>query len=229
MIGLLVVGGALAAYFLRGSSTAPAKVTQISHWNKPIVDPTLSPDGHAVAFTSSVEGFNQVFVMLASGGEPLQLTNNSVDKQVEGFSPDGTQIYYSNDFTGNESFSVPTLGGAPSIVAPGFSLAQSSDSEVFYYIKTRINTVFRKPRTGASEESVFRSPEGMTPVKILPFPDGKELLIVVGNDTVQGSTSVGLYRVNLDTHASQKISDISGTPTGLVWSTRARACFAAAL
>jgi serine/threonine protein kinase len=219
VIGLLVVGGPLAAYFLRGSSTAPAKVTQISHWNKPIDDPTLSPDGHTVAFTSPVEGFNQVFVMLASGGEPLQLTNNSVDKQVEGFSPDGTQIYYSNDFTGNESFSVPTLGGAPSIVAPGFSLAQSPDSEVFYYIKTRANTVFRKPRTGASEESVFRSPEGMTPVKILPFPDGKELLIVVGNDTVQGSTSVGLYRVNLDTHSSQKIGNISGSPTGLVWST----------
>ncbi len=219
VIGLLVVG-ALAAYFFRGSSAALAKVTQISHWNKPIDDPVLSPDGHTVAFTTPVQGFNQVFVMLASGGEPLQLTNDSVDKQVDGFSPDGTQIYYSNDFTGEESFSVPTLGGAPSIVAPGFRLAQSPDGQVFYYIKTRRgNAVFRKPRSGASEELLFRSPEGVTPVGILPLPDGKELLIVVGNDTVQGSTSVDLYRVNLDTHASQKIGDISGSPTGLVWST----------
>jgi serine/threonine protein kinase len=220
VIGLLVVGGALTAYFLRGSSAAPAKVTQISHWNKPIDDPVLSPDGHTVAFTSPVEGFNQVFVMLASGGEPLQLTNDSVDKQVDGFSPEGTQIYYSNDFTGEESFSVPTLGGAPSIVAPGFRLAQSPDGEVFYYVKTRrSNAVFRKPRTGASEELLFRSPDGVTPVGILPFPDGKEILVLAGNDDVQGSTSVALYRVHVDSHASQKIGDISGSPTGLVWST----------
>ena len=75
--------------------------------------------------------------MLASGGDPLQLTNDSVDKFVEAFSPDGTQIYYSNDFTGEESFSVPTLGGASSLVASGFGLAISPDGNSFYFIKSR--------------------------------------------------------------------------------------------
>ena len=40
----------------------------------------LSPDGHAVAFVSPVAGVTQVFLMLTSGGEPLQLTNDEADK-----------------------------------------------------------------------------------------------------------------------------------------------------
>ncbi|MFY9732767.1 MAG: protein kinase [Candidatus Acidiferrales bacterium] len=212
---------AFAAYRFWPRTNTPsgaAKVSQISHWNKPMNSAILSPDGHTVAFTSPVAGFDQVFVMLASGGDPLQLTNDSVDKLVESFSPDGTQIYYANDFTGQESFSVPTLGGASTLIASGFGLAISPDGNSFYFVKgRRNNAVSRKPKTGLAEEMVFRSPEGSSPVGILPFPDGKDLLIVTGNDTVQGSTSLTLYRVNLSTHASQKIGELSGSPTGLVW------------
>ena len=172
-----------------------------------------------MAFTSPVAGFDQVFVMLASGGDPLQLTNDSVDKRVEALSPDGTQIYYSNDFTGEESFSVPTLGGASSLVASGIALAIAPDGNSVYFIKSRRgeNAVFRKPKVGLAEEMIFRSPEGSYPAHILPFPDGKDLLVTTGNDQVLGSTTVTFYRVNLATHASQKIGDLSGSPTGLVW------------
>jgi serine/threonine protein kinase len=217
VVALIVLGG-LAAYRFHSATSGPAKVSQISHWNKPMNSPVLSPDGHTVAFTSPVAGFDQVFVMLASGGDPLQLTNDSVDKSVESFSPDGTQIYYANDFTGEESFSVPTLGGASTAVASGFGLAISPDGNSFYFVKSRHNnSVFRKPRTGLDEEMVFRSPQGSSPVEILPFPDGKNLLIITGNDTVQGSTSLALYRVNVAAHDSQKIGELSGSPTGVVW------------
>jgi serine/threonine protein kinase len=214
----LIVVGAVAAYYFRNSSAGPTRVTQISHWNKPMNSAVLSPDGHTLAFTSPVAGFDQVFVMLASGGDPLQLTNDSISKFVEAFSPDGTQIYYSNDFTEDESFAVPTLGGASTLVADGISLAISPDGNDVYFIKNRReNAVFRKPKVGLAEEVIFRSPEGSSPGHILPFPDGKELLISTGNDTVLGSTTVMLYRVNLATHAPQKIGELSGSPTGLVW------------
>jgi serine/threonine protein kinase len=216
IVAVVLLGG-LAAVYLHNSSGGPGKVVQISHWNKPMDDAVLSPDGHTVAFTSPIGGFNQLFVMLASGGEPLQLTSDSVDKQVETFSPDGTQIYYANDFTGTESFSVPTLGGAPSLLAEGYALAISPEGNSLYFIKRHVDTVVRKPKTGLSEEMIFHSPEGSDPVKILPFPDGKDLLIATGNDTVLGSTRLVLYRVNAGTHASEKIGDISGSPTGLVW------------
>jgi eukaryotic-like serine/threonine-protein kinase len=67
----------------------PAKITQISQWNKPMNGARLSPDGHNVAFVSPVGGIAQVFLMLTSGGEPLQLTRDEGDKIVNTFSPDG--------------------------------------------------------------------------------------------------------------------------------------------
>ena len=82
---------------LQGAPTAPsgpAKITQISHWDKPMDGAQLSPDGHTVAFSSPVGGIEQVFIMLSSGGEPLQLTNDDGDKIVSSFSTDGTEIYY---------------------------------------------------------------------------------------------------------------------------------------
>ena len=58
----------------------------------------LSPDGHAMAFVSPVGGIAQVFLMLTSGGEPLQLTNDEGGKEVDNFSPDGKEIYYREVF-----------------------------------------------------------------------------------------------------------------------------------
>ena len=55
----------------------------------------LSPDGRTIAFTSPVDGYDQVFVMLTSGGEPLQLTKDEGNKTVVNFSSDGTEIYFS--------------------------------------------------------------------------------------------------------------------------------------
>jgi len=47
------------------------------------------PYYHSIAFGSRAGGVEQVFVMLASGGEPLQLTHDEGDKQVDSFAPDG--------------------------------------------------------------------------------------------------------------------------------------------
>ncbi|MGB9511307.1 MAG: serine/threonine-protein kinase [Candidatus Acidiferrum sp.] len=93
VVALLAVG--FAAYHFGGggkNSAAPGKITQISHWDKLMDGARLSPDGHTAAFSSPVSGIMQVFVMLASGGEPLQLTSDEDDKFVSNFSTDGTEI-----------------------------------------------------------------------------------------------------------------------------------------
>ena len=74
--------------------SGPAKITRVSQWNKPMRFATLSPDGHAVAFSSPVDSVGQVFLMLTSGGKPLQLTNDEGSKYVDNFSPDGKEIYF---------------------------------------------------------------------------------------------------------------------------------------
>jgi Tol biopolymer transport system component len=91
---LAVAFGAFHFWPRSNTPSGPTKITQISQWNKPMDYATLSPDGHAVAFVSPVGGIAQVFLMLTSGGEPLQLTNDEGDKFVNTFSPDGKEVFY---------------------------------------------------------------------------------------------------------------------------------------
>jgi len=218
-IGVIMAG--LAWVYFRGASKSgagPGKVVQISHWNKPMNTAVLSPDGRTVAFTSPVADVGQVFVMLASGGEPLQLTSDSQDKRVDAFSPDGTQIYYSLESIANEIRTVPTLGGASTVLASGIGLATSPDGNYVYYLRRAASgEVIRRAKGGLAEESVYRPPVGFTPEGILVFPDGKNLLIFAGNDFVMGSTTLTLYRFNVETRASQKIGELAGSATGFVW------------
>src|SRR5215831_5086043 len=92
-----LLAAAVASYHFWPRSkpaSGSAKVTQVSQWNKPMTGARLSPDGHTVAFVSPAGGIAQVFLMLTSGGEPLQLTNDEGDKYVDSFSPDGKELYY---------------------------------------------------------------------------------------------------------------------------------------
>jgi Protein kinase domain len=76
-----LLAGAFAVYehwHRPPSPSGPSKIVQISHWNKPMNRAALSPDGHTVAFTSPAGGVFQVFVMLSSGGDPLELTSTTV-------------------------------------------------------------------------------------------------------------------------------------------------------
>jgi len=125
----------LAYHFWPRSKTPhePPKITQISQWNKPINTARLSPDGHAVAFTSTVGDVSQVFLMLTSGGEPLQLTTDEGDKFVDNFSPDGKEVYYGRTLGQPETWAVPTLGGSPRRVASASYVIPSSDGVHLYY------------------------------------------------------------------------------------------------
>jgi Tol biopolymer transport system component len=177
---VLLLVGAFLAYRHRPAKapSGPGKITQISHWNKPMDAAKLSPDGRTVAFGSLVGSVGQVFVMLASGGEPLQLTRDEGDKYVDGFSPDGTEIYYGRSLGGDEEWAVPTLGGTPRRVASGFRLVPSPDGSSFFYLKVLNRVVFRADRSGLNEETVytFENPP-LWPISILLFPGGSDLLV----------------------------------------------------
>jgi eukaryotic-like serine/threonine-protein kinase len=117
-VALLAAAFAAYHFWPRSNPTSgPAKITQISQWNKPMDYARLSPDGHNMAFVSPVGGIAQVFLMLTSGGESLQLTNDEGDKYVDNFSPDGKEIYYGRSLGRDEVWAVPTLGGSPQRVA----------------------------------------------------------------------------------------------------------------
>jgi Tol biopolymer transport system component/predicted Ser/Thr protein kinase len=218
-IAVIAAVGYAAYHFGAGSknSAGPAQIAQISHWDKPMDQARLSPDGHAVAFSSPVAGVEQVFLMLASGGEALQLTNDETDKFVTNFSADGTEIYYRRVFGKDETWSVPTLGGSPRRIVAGYAVTPSADGNSLYYTKETSKIIYRADRAGMREEAVFAlDPKSLGISRIMPFPDGKHLLILAasGISTVSG---VQVSVADMQKKSVEDLINIQGSPSDVVW------------
>jgi Tol biopolymer transport system component/predicted Ser/Thr protein kinase len=218
-IALILGVGYVAYHFGAGSknSVTPAKIAQISHWDKPMDRARLSPDGRAVAFSSPVAGVEQVFLMLASGGEALQLTNDEADKFVTNFSADGTEIYYRRVFGRDETWAVPTLGGTSKRVVAGYAVSPSPDGNSIYYTKATTRTIYRADRTGMGEELIFAlDPKSLSISRIIPSPDGKRLLVV----TSSGISTIDTfhpYVVDLEKKTAEDLLEIHGNSSEVVW------------
>jgi Tol biopolymer transport system component len=214
-----LLAGTIAALHFWPRAKVPAgppKITQISHWDKPMDGAKLSPDGHTVAFGSPAGVVEQVFVMLASGGEPVQLTHDEGDKGVGSFAPDGTEIYYGRNLGRDEGWAVPTLGGTPRRVASGHSLVPSPDGNSLFYLKTDSRAIYRAGKSGLSEEKVFSFDNPpLMPLTILPYPDGNNLLVVtVGRFNDKDGH---FYKVNVPRHSAADLGALSGYPADVAW------------
>jgi len=217
---LVVLAVAFAAYHFWGGArapSAPANITQISHWDKPMRAAKLSPDGHTVAFSSQVAGAAQVFVMLTSGGEPLQLTNDGGDKFVSSFSRDGTEIYYGKTAGSNEGWAIPTLGGTPTRIAAGFSLVPSADGNSIFYVKGQSQGIFRVGKSALNEQQVFSlDVTKLNPRRILPYADGNHLL-VLASDPISLLASCHAYNVDLAGQKAVDLGEIPADPREMSW------------
>jgi serine/threonine protein kinase/Tol biopolymer transport system component len=214
-----VLAAAFAVYHFHAKSSAPngqPNIVQISHWNKLMKGARLSPDGRTVVFTSPVSGIGQVFVMLTSGGEPLQLTNDAGDKAVDGFSADGTEIYYRLSFGGDEVWALPTLGGTARRVTSGRDLVQFPDGS-FYYWKEDSAFIVRASKSGLGEETIYSlANTGLINPRILPFPDGRDLLIIA-RKTLATGLKPAIKKVSLSNHIASDLGELPEDTDGFVW------------
>ncbi|HEX9427187.1 MAG TPA: hypothetical protein VGA64_05315, partial [Candidatus Polarisedimenticolia bacterium] len=81
--------------------------------------PQISPDGRSIAFTAQYEGNDDVYVMSASGGEPVRLTYHPAADQVIGWTADGKVLFRSrrdNPHADFRTYTVPPQGGIPSLI-----------------------------------------------------------------------------------------------------------------
>jgi serine/threonine protein kinase/Tol biopolymer transport system component len=213
---------AFAAFHFWPRTKAPsgsAKIAQISHWNKSMNDAKLSPDGHAVAFDSPIGGVAQVFLMLTSGGEPLQLTSDEGDKMLDNFSPDGKEIYYERNLGRDETWAVPALGGTPRRLATGRWVVPSSDGASIYYAKSEGAGIFRAEKSGLGEELVYNSQvSGIFFIPLLIFPGGNDLLVAgFPPVSVTFGPKFHFYRINVTSHDAVDLGEVSGNAWDVVW------------
>ncbi len=157
--------------------STPATITKISEWNRPIGSPILSPDGRTIAFTSSVNGYDQIFLMLTSGGQPLQLTKDEGNKRPLAFSADGKEILFGPSIGDFEIWSIPTLGGSPRRLGNGVVVTPSADGHSLL-IATLDHRILRSDPSGLNTEVLATLTAEDNIVQLLASPDGKGLYIL---------------------------------------------------
>ena len=176
-------------FLYRGRQTVPAGATPewtaITSFADSAVSPALSPDGRMVAFIRGADTFfgpGEIYVKMLPDGEPAQVTRDGTSKMDPAFSPDGSQIAYSVFQNGWDTWTVPTLGGAPRLMlANAESLSWIGAHEVlFSELKTGLHMVLAtstEARTGSRNVYVPPRDRGMAHRSSLS-PDRKWVLVV---------------------------------------------------
>jgi dipeptidyl aminopeptidase/acylaminoacyl peptidase len=68
--------------------------------------PDWSPDGKTIVFVSNISGRNNLWLVPAEGGWPLQLTVSDQRQTAPAWSPDGKWIAYQSDYDGDEQWDI---------------------------------------------------------------------------------------------------------------------------
>jgi dipeptidyl aminopeptidase/acylaminoacyl peptidase len=113
---------------------------------------TWSPDGKQIAFISNISGRNNLWLVPATGGWPMQLTISDQRQAQPAWSPDGTWIAYISDHDGDEQWDVflvsPKTGDVVNLTAS----PESGDEEPTWSPNGRQIAYISKPKTGSSFE-----------------------------------------------------------------------------
>ena len=186
VVAAICVGAATAWMKFTGSPATRPVPVQITHFATAVRDPALSSDGRMLAYVvQDPQGIDsQIYVQLAAGGRPQQLTRTPGRKAWPAFSRDGSQVAFT--VTGEEwkwdTWMVPIVGGeAPRLLLPNAHQLQWIDDGrvLFSEFKRGVQVGVVVARAGRSDarDVYVPSPDDMAHVADLS-PDGR--LVAIG-------------------------------------------------
>jgi serine/threonine protein kinase len=146
-VAVLVVGAFYAGRVLRSESVTATsdalvepRLTQLTFQRGVEANPSVSPDGGSIVYSSIVgRGNSDIFVLRVGGENPVNLTSDSTEADVQPmFSPDGSRIAYANigtdapgiyvmGATGEARRRLTEFGGDPSWYPDGSAIVFSSE------------------------------------------------------------------------------------------------------
>ena len=164
---LVALGFLLGTIFWQGRPAgtdlawASHQLTSDPGWE---AEPALSPDGESVAYVSDRGGAPDLWLMRASGGEPIRLTDDATRERSPAWFPDGNSLAFVSDRDGHGAiYKIPALGGKPVLV-----VRDAEDPAI--------------SPDGARLAFVQRASLGQQRVAIMDLTDPSRVLVVTGAD-----------------------------------------------
>lgn len=101
--------GNIDIYVVRPSGLGRTRLTSHSAIDR---DPSWSPDGSRIVFTTDRDGNDEIYVMNSDGSNPVRLTDDAAADNQPAWSPDGTRIAFVSDRGGNVDVYVMNVDGS---------------------------------------------------------------------------------------------------------------------
>ncbi|MGC2059206.1 MAG: S9 family peptidase [Candidatus Sulfotelmatobacter sp.] len=113
---------------------------------------TWSPDGKQIAFISNMSGRNNLWVVPAEGGWPVQLTVSDQRQTAPAWSPDGKWIAYQSDYDGDEQWDIFLVSPKTGKVVNLTSTREIAEQNPTWSPDGRYLAYEVKPKTSAAYE-----------------------------------------------------------------------------
>ena len=147
VVSTLVIAGIAYVPSLIGPKSKigelPRSLTRLTFDRGLQSEPTWSPDGRFIAYSSDRSGNFDIWVKPVSGGDAMPITNDPAHDWQADWSPDGSQIVFRSERDGGGLFLVPPLGGQPRKVSTfGYRPRWSPDgSRILFYDSVLRSTI----------------------------------------------------------------------------------------
>ncbi len=104
-------------------------------------EPTWSPDGQRVAYTSDRDGNTDIWIQSVSSPEPIRLTTSPAKDSQPDWSPDGKWLTFRSERDGGGVYVVPASGGEPRRIADfGYRPRWSPDGALILISRMSVRT-----------------------------------------------------------------------------------------
>ena len=113
---------------------------------------TWSPDGKNIAFISNMSGRNNLWLVPAEGGWPVQLTVSDQRQTAPAWSPDGKWIAYQSDYDGDEQWDIFLVSPKTGKVVNLTSTHEIAETDPTWSPDGRYLAYLVKPKTSAAHE-----------------------------------------------------------------------------
>ncbi len=150
LVGIIMLGYGIYHWLPKAPAELPVTqraLTQLTFGAGLQSEPTWSPDGRFIAYSSDRGGNFDIWVQQVSGGDAHQVTKSPAHDWQPDWSPDGNSLVFRSEREGGGLFVVPVLGGHERKISSfGYRPQWSPDSTQVLFYNSNLQNVTAPPK-----------------------------------------------------------------------------------